>query len=94
MPDRVVLTREGVKRAEVANQPEGRERNPATADGVGGVMGVEVATLARPLVGTVLAVSTRDPLTFAAWTVALVGLALVAQYLPAHRAANAEPMRA
>jgi putative ABC transport system permease protein len=37
-------------------------------------------------------VSSRDPLTFVAITLLLFGVALIATYVPAHRAARIEPM--
>jgi predicted permease len=68
---------------------------PAAAQiGLGGVVGVVVAALTLPAAGAILAVSPRDPATYAGCTVVLVALALLALYLPARRAANAEPMRA
>jgi len=68
---------------------------PAVAQvGFGSAIGVVVAALALPAAGTVLAVSPRDPLTYLACTAVLVGLALGALYIPARRAANAEPMQA
>jgi ABC-type antimicrobial peptide transport system permease subunit len=81
----------GAARGQLVRQVMG----PAAVQiGAGGVVGVVVAALALPLAGTVLAVSPRDPLTYTLCTVTLVSLALVALYLPARRAANAEPMRA
>ena len=81
----------GAARGQLVRQVMG----PAAAQiGVGGIAGVTVAALTLPAAGAILAVSPRDPVTYAACTAALVLLALLALYLPARRAANAEPMRA
>jgi predicted permease len=57
--------------------------------GLGGAWGVS-----RLLSAAVPALPTRDPLTFAAVTVVLVGAALFACYLPARRATKVNPMEA
>lgn len=62
--------------------------------GAGGILGVVLAALALPAAGNVLAISPRDPVTYAACAGALIALALMALYLPVRRAAAAEPMRA
>ncbi|MBL8959560.1 MAG: ABC transporter permease [Gemmatimonadetes bacterium] len=61
---------------------------------IGLAVGVLGAALALPAAGSILAVSPRDPLTYAACVVLLAVLASIALYLPARRAANAGPMRA
>ena len=61
---------------------------------IGGALGAAGAALLLPAVAAVLAVSPRDPWTYALCTAALVLLAMVALYLPARRAANAGPMHA
>ena len=60
--------------------------------GVG--VGLLGAALLMPAASTVLAVSPRDPLTYISCAAFLVGLATIALYLPARRAANAGAMRA
>jgi putative ABC transport system permease protein len=51
------------------------------------------AALARLLGSLIYGVSGADPVTFAAVTALALGTATVAAYLPARRAANADPMR-
>jgi hypothetical protein len=81
----------GAARGQLVRQVMG----PAAAQiSVGSVVGLVVAALTLPAAGAVLAVSPRDPLTYVLCTVGLVSLALIALYLPARRAAGAEPMRA
>ena len=57
-------------------------------------IGLVVAALAMPVAGTMLAVSPRDPLTYAVCAGALSLLALIAAWLPARRAAAVTPMTA
>ncbi len=62
--------------------------------GAGALLGVVGAALLLPAAASVLAVSPRDPLTYASCTAGLVMLGLIALYLPARRAARTGPMRA
>jgi putative ABC transport system permease protein len=57
--------------------------------GLGGALG-----LTRLMSGMLYSVGARDPLTFAAVAALLVGVALLACYLPARRAAKVDPMEA
>jgi len=63
---------------------------------LGGVaVGVPLAALAMPLLRQWLfEIDPRDPLTYAALSVGLLTVALVASYLPARRAAATDPLRA
>jgi predicted permease len=63
--------------------------------GVGTALGVLAAfALARLLKSLVFGVSTSDPVTFAAVAVMVVGVALLAGYIPALRATATDPMNA
>jgi ABC-type antimicrobial peptide transport system permease subunit len=46
----------------------------------------------RVLSSLLFAVSPRDPLTFLAVAIVLASIALLASYIPAHRAAKVDPM--
>jgi predicted permease len=55
------------------------------------VLGIAVAfVLGRLLQGFLFGVSSFDPLTFGAWTIVLVSIALMAAYLPARRATKVD----
>ncbi|MFQ5789195.1 MAG: ABC transporter permease [Acidobacteriota bacterium] len=61
--------------------------------GVGLAMGLAVAFAVSRVVSTLLyGISATDPTTFAAVTVVLAGVALLASYLPAHRASRVDPL--
>lgn len=61
--------------------------------GIGIAIGLLTASgVTRLLSGWLYQVSSRDPLTFFAVTLLLFGVALIASYVPAHRAAKIEPM--
>jgi len=51
-----------------------------------------VASLTRFLAGLLFGVPPTDSLTFAAVSLGLLSVALLATYLPARRAANVDPM--
>ncbi len=63
--------------------------------GVGIIFGVIAAfALMRTIQSLLFGVTPTDPLTFALVVVGLASVALLASYLPAHRATNADPMEA
>jgi len=51
-------------------------------------------TLTRFLTSLLYAIKPRDPMTFVAVSVVLIGVALIASYIPARRAVTIDPMRA
>jgi ABC-type antimicrobial peptide transport system permease subunit len=60
---------------------------------IGVAIGLALALgLTRLMVGLLFGVSPVDPLTFLAVAAGLIGVALVASYLPARRAAGVDPM--
>jgi ABC-type antimicrobial peptide transport system permease subunit len=60
--------------------------------GVGLGLGLVAAFMAARVVGTFLAVSAVDPVTYLTGTVTLAAVALFASYLPARRAMRVDPM--
>jgi putative ABC transport system permease protein len=61
----------------------------------GAAVGLALAfVIVRAMNGLLFGVSARDPLTFAAVSAVLGIVALAASYLPARRAAMADPMKA
>ena len=70
-------------------------RHGAVLAGMGIVCGlVAAALLTRAMATLLFGVSTFDPLTYAAVSVALASTALIASYLPARRAARIDPAEA
>lgn len=65
-------------------------RSAALEIGVGGVAGTAVAAGLLPMVGSILAVSPRDPAVYAGCLAGLVGLAFLSVYLPSRRATRLE----
>jgi ABC-type antimicrobial peptide transport system permease subunit len=62
---------------------------------IGIVIGTVLALgLTRMMSSQLYGVSPVDPITFAAVAVGLVGVALIASYVPARRAASVEPIEA
>jgi putative ABC transport system permease protein len=62
-----------------------------TAAGI--VIGIGIAlTLTRVISGFLFGVGPMDPITYAAVSAVLAGIALVATYLPAHRASRVDPV--
>jgi len=70
------------------------ERGLALA-GLGVVLGLAAAYgLTRTMAGILFGVSPLDPITYATVALVLMGVALLASYVPARRAANLDPVRA
>jgi ABC-type antimicrobial peptide transport system permease subunit len=62
---------------------------------VGAVIGLALALVAaRPLRGALYGVAPHDPVALAAVALILGGVAFLASYLPARRAARVEPIEA
>jgi putative ABC transport system permease protein len=60
---------------------------------IGLAIGLGLALLAtRMLSGLLFGVSPSDPATYVAISVILVGIAILASYIPARRATNVDPM--
>jgi ABC-type antimicrobial peptide transport system permease subunit len=69
-------------------------RQAARLVGIGLGMGLVAATLLARLIATLLfGVTPFDAVTLAAVAILLAVVALVASYLPAHRAASVDPMQ-
>jgi putative ABC transport system permease protein len=59
------------------------------------VLGLAAAYgLTRTMAGILFGVSPLDPITYATVALVLMGVALLASYVPARRAANLDPVRA
>jgi predicted permease len=70
-------------------------RRAATVAGAGSVAGCVLAlAVTRAIRSLLFGVSTTDPVTFAAATFGLIGVALVASLVPARRAMRADPVEA
>jgi len=70
-------------------------RNAMTLVAAGVVTGLVMAgMLSRVLANLLFAVSPRDPMTFAAVAAAVLGIAFIASYVPARRAAQVDPQLA
>jgi predicted permease len=70
-------------------------RQSLALSGIGVVIGLGLAFgLTRLMAGLLFGVSPVDPLTFLLVAVGLTGVAVTASYLPARRAASADPMEA
>jgi ABC-type antimicrobial peptide transport system permease subunit len=62
---------------------------------VGVVLGIGVAFAATRLLGTLLYdVQAVDPLVFVVMSVAMMGVAILASYIPARRASGVDPIEA
>jgi ABC-type antimicrobial peptide transport system permease subunit len=62
---------------------------------VGVVLGIAVAFAATRLLGTLLYdVQAVDPLVFVVMSVAMMGVAMLASYIPARRASGVDPIEA
>jgi ABC-type antimicrobial peptide transport system permease subunit len=60
---------------------------------VGAIVGVAVALASTRLLGTLLYdVETGDPAVFATMSLMLIGVGMLASYLPARRASNVDPI--
>jgi putative ABC transport system permease protein len=82
----------GARRGDLLRQVVQRALRPV---GLGVLVGLAAAVAAaRALSGIVYATSVREPATYAAVTATLVLAAVLAAYLPARRAAAADPAQA
>ena len=62
---------------------------------VGAVIGVAVAYLTTKILASLLfEVKALDPLAFGAMAAVLIGMGVLASYMPARRASNVDPMEA
>jgi putative ABC transport system permease protein len=79
----------GAQAADVLRMVVGQGMKLAIA---GTVIGVALAVaIARVISSMLFGVTARDPLTFAATSLVLISVALLACYLPARRAAKVDP---
>ena len=70
-------------------------RQASLVIGIGVVIGVAAAVgLSRVMQSILYEVDPLDPVTFVGVTVTLIGIALIAAYLPARRASRIDPARA
>jgi ABC-type antimicrobial peptide transport system permease subunit len=70
-------------------------RQSLVLSAVGVTIGLGLAVgLTRLMAGMLYGVSPLDPLTFVSVALGLAAVAAIASYLPAHRAASADPMEA
>lgn len=81
----------GAEKGDVLKMIIGEGLRPALAGVVIGILGA--LRLTHILSSLLYGVKPTDPLTFAAVSLILVGVALLACYIPARRAAKADPMR-
>jgi ABC-type antimicrobial peptide transport system permease subunit len=78
----------GVVRRQVVSQG-------AKVVGVGVVLGLGAALASTRLLGALLfGVEAVDPAVFAAMSVAMIGIGVMASYMPAHRASSIDPIEA
>jgi len=78
----------GVVRRQVVSQG-------AKVVGVGVVIGIGVALASTRLLGTLLFdVKAVDPAVFAAMSATMIGIGILASYMPARRASNVDPIEA
>jgi ABC-type antimicrobial peptide transport system permease subunit len=60
---------------------------------IGAVIGVAAALASTRLLGTLLyEVKAMDPVVFAAMSIAMIGVGMLASYVPAHRASRVDPI--
>jgi len=68
-------------------------RQAAVVVGVGAVIGIVLSlAAARAISGMLVGVGATDPLTLVSVTAFLVGIALLASYVPASRASKVDPL--